>query len=228
MSYRICGMVKRLIASQIFKNEKLYRDRYGIIAGVDEAGRGPLAGPVVVAACILKDFSMLEKMNDSKKMTAGGRDEIYEVLVRSAEYAVRIIEPAEIDRINILQATLKGMRDSVNNLGTRPRFVLIDGNKIPADISVEAEAIVKGDGKVACIAAASIIAKVARDRIMIEIDKEFPQYGFASHKGYPTKEHLCAIAEYGICKYHRLSFKPVLCRLSATEQTEIDYPGYEK
>lgn len=205
-------------------NEKKYRGRFGLIAGVDEAGRGPLAGPLVAAACILGDTIGLEKLNDSKKLAPAEREILYQQIIAcSTAYSIEIIEPATIDEMNILQATMLGMSRAVNKLEPKPSYVLIDGNRIPGSIQCRAESIVKGDSQVACIAAASVLAKVTRDRIMVELDKQYPQYGFAKHKGYPTRQHFQAIGDYGVCPYHRRSFKPVYACLYPEIQLKINY-----
>ncbi len=181
------------------------------IAGVDEAGRGPLAGPVVAAACILpKDF-YFDKINDSKKLTHETREEIYHMLTTHPDviYGIGSVDAFIIDQINILQATLQAMAAAIVYLREQPDFVLIDGNKKPP-IQIPCEAIVKGDTLSQSIMAAAIIAKVTRDRQMVEYDKEYPQYGFASHKGYPTPEHIAALEKWGPCSLHRKSYKPVM------------------
>ena len=195
----------------LYKNEQKYRNKYDIITGVDEAGRGPLAGPVVVAAVIMEPEIRIEGLNDSKKLSANKREELYEIIINSVEdWNIEIISPAIIDEINILQATLLGMEKAVLNLKFKPDICLIDGNKIPKKIEHFSEAIIKGDGKLASIAAASILAKVTRDRIMIDIHHEHPEYNFLKNKGYPTKEHLSAIKKFGILPFHRKTYRPVL------------------
>ncbi|MCD4796537.1 MAG: ribonuclease HII [Candidatus Cloacimonetes bacterium] len=195
----------------LYKNEQKYRNKYDIITGVDEAGRGPLAGPVVVAAVIMEPEIRIEGLNDSKKLSANKREELYEIIINSVEdWNIEIISPAIIDEINILQATLLGMEKAVLNLKFKPDICLIDGNKIPKKIEHFSEAIIKGDGKLASIAAASILAKVTRDRIMIDIHHEHPEYNFLKNKGYPTKEHLAAIKKFGILPFHRKTYRPVL------------------
>ena len=193
----------------LFENEKKYSG-FEIIAGVDEAGRGPLAGPVVVAAVILNKNILLPGLNDSKKLSEKKREYLYNLIVKSAfDWKIEIISPQIIDEINILQATLLGMEKAVLSLRRTPDICLIDGNKIPEKIKKISEAIIGGDGKFASIAAASILAKVSRDRIMMQLHGKYPQYNFARNKGYPTKEHLEAIERFGITPIHRKSFKPV-------------------
>uniref|UniRef100_UPI0035B48E82 ribonuclease HII n=1 Tax=Hylemonella sp. TaxID=2066020 RepID=UPI0035B48E82 len=184
-------------------------DTPGLIAGVDEAGRGPLAGPVVAAAVILDDLHPIAGLADSKKLTALRREKLYDE-IRAKALCCSIAEASveEIDALNILQATMLAMRRAVEGLRLKPAKVLVDGNRLPV-LDVLAEAIVKGDAKVPAISAASILAKVHRDRWCAEVDREFPQYGFAGHKGYGTAEHMAALREHGACPQHRKSFAPV-------------------
>lgn len=184
-------------------------DTPGLVAGVDEAGRGPLAGPVVAAAVILDDLNPIQGLADSKKLTAARREKLYDE-IRAKALCCSIAEASveEIDRLNILQATLLAMRRAVEGLRLKPAKVLVDGNRLPV-LDVLAEAIVKGDATVPAISAASILAKVHRDRWCAEYDREFPQYGFAAHKGYGTAEHLAALREHGACPQHRKTFAPV-------------------
>jgi len=187
------------------------------IAGIDEAGRGPLAGPVVVAAVIFPVSWIadglpdeLSGLNDSKALTEKRRSHFFEYLIADSEIgkAIVSVEPSEIDEINILQATHVGMRRSLEQLGVEVSHALIDGLFVKS-IPVEQTALVKGDSRSYTIAAASVLAKVTRDRLMIEYDREFPGYGFAQHKGYPTRAHLEALRELGPCSIHRKSFAPV-------------------
>ena len=184
-------------------------DTPGLIAGVDEAGRGPLAGPVVAAAVILDDLHPIAGLADSKKLTALRREKLYDE-IRAKALCCSIAEASveEIDTLNILQATMLAMRRAVEGLRLKPAKVLVDGNRLPV-LDVLAEAIVKGDAKVPAISAASILAKVHRDRWCADYDREFPQYGFAGHKGYGTAEHMAALREHGACPQHRKSFAPV-------------------
>jgi len=188
---------------------------FKLVAGVDEAGRGPLVGPVVAAACVLsRDLDLnLAGLDDSKKMTEEQREECFEVLTSNPDaisYAWHSIDAKEIDEINILQASLKAMELAVSKLPTKPDYVLIDGNRIPKNLSPDTtEAIVKGDGKSIAIAAASVIAKVVRDRMMFDLHKEYPQYGFDKHKGYGVPQHLQAIRKHGPCPHHRRTFAPI-------------------
>lgn len=184
-------------------------DTPGLIAGVDEAGRGPLAGPVVAAAVILDDRNPIRGLADSKVLTARKREKLYDE-IRAKALCCSVAEASvdEIDQFNILQATMLAMRRAVEGLRLKPSLVLVDGNRLPV-LAMRAEAIVKGDSKVAAISAASILAKVTRDRWCAELDAQYPQYGFASHKGYGTAEHLLALQTHGACPQHRKTFSPV-------------------
>ena len=185
------------------------------IAGVDEAGRGPLAGPVVVSAVILPPYSEIEGLNDSKKLTQKKREILMpHILEQAIAYSITIIDVNTIDELNILGATHYGMRKSIMDLTVRPDIAFIDGLPLP-NPPVQQINLIKGDSRSANIAAASILAKVTRDRIMVELDKEYPQYGFEKHKGYPTKEHFSRLKEYGPCLHHRKSFGPVAACLIA-------------
>ncbi len=184
-------------------------DTPGLMAGVDEAGRGPLAGPVVAAAVILDERNPIEGLADSKVLTARRREQLYdEIRAKALCCSIAQASVEEIDQINILQATMLAMRRAVEGLRLKPVLVLVDGNRLPV-LSMRAEAIVKGDSKVASISAASILAKVTRDRWCAELDAQYPQYGFAGHKGYGTAEHLAALQAHGACPEHRKSFSPV-------------------
>ncbi|MEM7009072.1 MAG: ribonuclease HII [Thermodesulfobacteriota bacterium] len=181
-----------------------------IPAGVDEAGRGPLAGPVVAAAVVLADDCEISGLDDSKKLSHSKREKIFEEIQTLAlAYAIGIVEPEEIDRVNILRASLLAMEISVKKLKTKPDYLLIDGNQKTSLFLVQ-ETIVKGDSKSCSIAAASILAKVTRDKIMEEYHIKYPEYNFKSHKGYPTKEHYEAIKQHGPCPIHRKTFRGVL------------------
>lgn len=181
----------------------------GLVAGVDEAGRGPLAGPVVAAAVILDDLHPIAGLADSKKLTPARREKLYDE-IRAKALCCSIAEASveEIDQLNILQATMLAMRRAVMGLRLKPVMVLIDGNRLPT-LDIQAEAIVKGDALVPAISAASILAKVHRDRWCVQVHEEFPQYGFAGHKGYGTAVHMAALREHGACVHHRRSFAPV-------------------
>ncbi len=181
----------------------------GLIAGVDEAGRGPLAGPVVAAAVILDDLRPIKGLHDSKQLTALARERLYvEIHAKALCFSIAQASVEEIDALNILQATLLAMRRAVEGLRLRPNKVLIDGNRLPV-LKIAAEAIVRGDAKVKAISAASILAKVYRDRLCQQLHLQHPQYGFDGHKGYPTPAHLAALKAHGVCPHHRRSFAPV-------------------
>lgn len=184
-------------------------DMPGLVAGVDEAGRGPLAGPVVAAAVILDDMHPIKGLNDSKKLTAKQREKLFdEIRAKALCCSIAQASVEEIDELNILQATLLAMRRAVEGLRLKPAKVLVDGNRLPT-LDVLAEAIVGGDALVPSISAASILAKVTRDRWCAELDAQYPQYGFAGHKGYGTAEHLAALKAHGACPQHRKTFRPV-------------------
>ena len=190
--------------------EQLVVLEQGVVAGVDEVGRGPLVGDVVTAAVILDPTKLIAGLNDSKKLSDKKRDALFDVIIENAlAYSVGRASPAEIDELNILHATMLAMQRAVAGLSIRPERVLVDGNRTPDFGVIAADAVVKGDGLVAAISAASIIAKVTRDREMEALDKLHPQFGFAKHKGYPTKAHFEAIAAHGVLPEHRRSFKPV-------------------
>ena len=181
----------------------------GLTAGVDEAGRGPLAGPVVAAAVILDDLHPIKGLADSKVLTAKRREKLFdEIRAKALCCSIAQASVEEIDRLNILQATLLAMRRAVEGLRLKPVKVLVDGNRLPV-LDILAEAIVRGDATVASISAASILAKVQRDRWCVEIDAQYPQYGFARHKGYGTAEHLAALRAHGASPVHRRTFRPV-------------------
>ncbi|EER60433.1 Ribonuclease H [Acidovorax delafieldii 2AN] len=181
----------------------------GLVAGVDEAGRGPLAGPVVAAAVILDDLNPIAGLADSKKLTAARREALFDE-IRAKALCCSIAEASveEIDRLNILQATLLAMRRAVMGLRLKPVRAVVDGNRLPL-LDMPADAIVNGDALVPAISAASILAKVHRDRWCVQIDEHFPQYGFAGHKGYGTAVHMAALREHGACVHHRRTFAPV-------------------
>lgn len=192
--------------------DRAYQKKFGVVCGLDEAGRGPLAGPVVAAACILKPDAVIEGLDDSKKLSEKKREKLYDVITDSAlYYGIGMASPEEIDEINILEASLLAMRRALENVGTTPDILLIDGNQ-KKGFDIPAEAVVKGDSKSQSIAAASILAKVVRDRLCMEMDEKYPEYGFARHKGYPTKEHKAAVYLYGPSRIHRKSFMNFLTR----------------
>lgn len=180
------------------------------IAGVDEAGRGPLAGPLAVAAVILDPDRPIDGLNDSKKLSPAKRELLYPLIIaRASAYCIVLIEPDEIDHLNIFQATMTGMSRAVAGLGITAHEALIDGNKLSCDLPCPGRAIVGGDALEPAISAASILAKVSRDRLMVALDAIHPGYGFATHKGYPTAAHLAALQRLGPCEQHRHSFAPV-------------------
>lgn len=183
-----------------------YAEGYTAVCGCDEAGRGPLCGPVVAAAVILPRDTVIEGLNDSKKLTEKKREALFEVIKEKAvAYAIAEASPAEIDEINILNASMLAMRRAVEALPVKADFALIDGN-CSRGFEIPTETVVKGDAKSASIAAASILAKVTRDRQCVELDREYPEYNIAKHKGYPTKEHMDAVRKYGVAPIYRKSF----------------------
>lgn len=192
----------------LLKYEKeLYKEGYELIAGTDEAGRGPLCGPVVAAAVILPKNYKLEGLNDSKQLSEKKRDKYFEIIKKDAiSYGISIVDAKTIDEINIYEASRKAMLEAISKLDVTPDFVLTDAMPLPMDNS---KAIIHGDALSLSIAAASVLAKVTRDEIMYELDKKYLEYGFKSHKGYPTKKHLENIKKYGILDNYRLTYKPV-------------------
>lgn len=187
---------------------------FELIAGVDEVGRGPLIGPVVTAAVILDPNQPIEGLTDSKKLSERKRQLLaMEIKQKALAWSIGRAEVEEIEKLNILQATLLAMQRAVANLNLQPQFVLIDGNKLP-NLPMPAQAVVKGDLLVPEISAASIVAKVTRDQEMLCLDKQYPQYGFAQHKGYPTAQHLRAIEQFGILPQHRRNFAPIKQKLN--------------
>ncbi len=185
---------------------QLYEEGFSLVCGVDEAGRGPLCGPVFAAACILPDGLVLEGLNDSKKLTPKKRDKLFDLICENAiAYSIASASVEEIDELNILEADLLAMRRAIDGLSVKADFALIDGN-IARDFQIPARAIIGGDAKSPSIAAASILAKVARDRDCIKLDEEYPQYGIAKHKGYGTKQHMDALRTYGPSPIHCKQF----------------------
>ena len=185
----------------------VYDEGFQYVCGIDEAGRGPLAGPVVVAAVVMPKNSMIDGVNDSKKVSEKKREKLYDLILEEAiSYGVGIVDQNEIDRINILNATKAGLTQAVSSMQIKPDIILVDALNNIDTCGVPYRSIIKGDAKSYSIAAASIIAKVTRDRIMREWDKVYPQYGFEKHKGYGTAAHIAAIKENGLCPLHRLSF----------------------
>ncbi len=188
---------------------RLIQQGAGWVAGVDEAGRGPLAGPVTAAAVRLAPDDLPAGLQDSKTLSAARRDALFDAIMSSAAVGIGHASPAEIDALNILQATYLAMQRAISALPHVPDQLLIDGNRLPRELPCPAQAVVKGDAKVLSIAAASIIAKVARDRIMHGLDRQYPGYGWAENAGYPTKRHINAIADLGVTPEHRRSFAPI-------------------
>jgi len=199
----------RLLAMTLFE-EAGYKAGRTKIAGVDEAGRGPLAGPVVAAACILPRGYLIEGLDDSKKLTPLQRSHLYKKISEDPKiiHGIGVVSHEEIDRINILQATIVAMLKAVSQLKEKPDYILCDGLKLPHD-AIPTEKIIKGDSLSLSIAAASILAKVTRDRLMLEYHEKFPEYGFDKHKGYGTEKHRAAIARLGPCAIHRKTFEPI-------------------
>lgn len=180
---------------------------YNIVCGVDEAGRGPLAGPVCAAAVILPENCIIDGLNDSKKLSEKKREALFPVITQKAiAYSIAFASVEEIENFNILNATYLAMNRAVEGLKLKPDIALIDGNRAPLNAPVFCKTIIKGDLKSYSVAAASVLAKVSRDRLMLEYDKKYPEYGFAAHKGYGTKAHYAAIEKFGICEIHRRSF----------------------
>ena len=199
--------IERLNELKKIENEIYEKEHVEYICGIDEAGRGPLAGPVVVASVIMKPDSFIEGVNDSKKVSEKKREKLYEQIIEEAVcYSVGIIDQNEIDEINILNATKKGLTESIKGLEVKPERIIVDALDKIDTCGIPYMSIVKGDAKCYSIAAASIIAKVTRDRIMRQWDEVYPMYGFARHKGYGTAAHIAAIKEYGLCPLHRRSF----------------------
>ncbi|OIN07750.1 ribonuclease HII [Oceanisphaera psychrotolerans] len=193
-----------------------------LVAGVDEVGRGPLVGDVVTAAVILDPDNPIPGLGDSKKLSEKKREQLAPLIrERALAWAIGRCSPAEIDELNILQATMLAMSRAVAALSVPPGFVFIDGNRCP-ELPMPAQAVVKGDSRVAEISAASILAKVARDQEMIALDAQHPQYGFARHKGYPTKDHLAALAQHGVLPEYRRSFKPVVALLASAIASVVE------
>ena len=187
--------------------DKALKTDFPLLFGVDEAGRGPLCGPVCCAAVVLKDDFVCEEINDSKKISEKKREKLFDVIIENAvSYSIVFVDPKTIDEINILNASLLGMKQAVKSLSLTPDLVIVDGNKVPPEMDVETKAVVKGDAKSLSIAAASILAKVSRDRYMEKLHEEYPQYRLDKHKGYPTKLHYELLAEHGIQDFYRRSF----------------------
>ncbi len=194
------------MTEDLYAFDQEYRTKYPVLCGVDEAGRGPLCGPVSVAAVILDPNDPIEGINDSKKLSEKKREVLFdEICRRAVAYHVCLIDPETIDQLNILGATMLGMQQAVEGLKERPALALIDGNRCPA-LPIPTQAVVKGDAKSASISAASILAKVTRDRYMLELAKQYPQYQLEKHKGYPTKLHYELLDRYGVQPFYRKTF----------------------
>ena len=199
-------MAKIILHKELFDYDSELRKQYPVICGVDEAGRGPLAGDVYAAAVVLDDSVLIDYLNDSKKLSEKRREELFDVIKKKAKaYCVATASVAEIDKLNILQATMLAMKRAVEGLGLNPDLALIDGNKLPK-LKCKAEYVIKGDAHSASIAAASVLAKVSRDRYMKDLAKKYPQYLFEQHKGYGTKQHYEMLEKYGISDVHRKTF----------------------
>lgn len=195
------------MSSSLYEFDSELRKKYPILRGADEAGRGPLCGPVCCAAVILKPDFVCDDINDSKKLSEKKRDKLFDIIIENAvSYSIVAVPREEIDKINILNASLQGMKRAAESLTQVPDILLVDGNKTPADTKFPVQSIVKGDGTSMSIAAASILAKVYRDRYMESLDKQYPQYQLAKHKGYPTKLHYELIEKYGVQDFYRKSF----------------------
>lgn len=199
-------MARVTLHKELFDYDSELRKMHEIICGVDEAGRGPLAGDVYAAAVILSDKTLIEGLNDSKKLSEKRREELFDIIIQKADaYCIATASAAEIDELNILQATMLAMKRAVSGLNIQPKLALVDGNRLP-QLCCNAEYVIKGDAKSASIAAASVLAKVARDRYMKKLAEDYPQYAFDKHKGYGTKLHYEMIEKYGISDVHRKSF----------------------
>jgi len=194
-------------AIKLFYEKKAAKDGYGVVAGIDEAGRGPLAGPVVAAAVVVRDTGFLERIDDSKKLTAKGRERAYIDIIKRCDVGIGLADVSEIDHMNILNATLIAMKRAVGELRIVPDYLLIDG-RMNIPIPQKKTYLISGESKSVSIACASIIAKVFRDKLMMEEDRKYPLYGFCRHKGYGTKEHIEAIRELGFSPIHRRTFGP--------------------
>ncbi|MDE7364962.1 MAG: ribonuclease HII [Ruminococcus sp.] len=199
-------MTRIILHKELFEYDSNIRRTYPVICGVDEAGRGPLAGDVYAAAAVLNDSVLIDYLNDSKKISESRRETLYDEIIKKADaYCVAVATVAEIDKINILQATLLAMKRAVEGLGIKPDYALVDGNKLP-ELDIPAQCIVKGDAKSASIAAASVLAKVSRDRYMQKIAEKYPEYCFEKHKGYGTELHREMILKHGASDIHRKTF----------------------
>ena len=193
--------------SELYEYDSRIREEYPLICGVDEAGRGPLCGPVCCAAVILKSDFICDDINDSKKLSEKKREKLYDLIIENCiAYSVQFVSPQQIDEMNILGATMYGMTNAVKDLSTAPDIILIDGNRVPDALKEKGRYVIKGDATSMSIAAASILAKVSRDRYMLELDRQYPEYMLAKHKGYPTKLHYDKLYEFGVRSFYRKSF----------------------
>ncbi|MEG6508771.1 ribonuclease HII [Methyloligella sp. 2.7D] len=207
-----------------FEREEALMSRYsGPVAGIDEAGRGPWAGPVVAACVILNPARIPEGLNDSKKLTEDAREDRFEEILATAAVGIAIGQVRRIDKDNILQASLWAMRKAYRDLGAPASAALIDGNLCPKRFPCKAEAVIGGDGRSVSIAAASIVAKVTRDRLMVKLSKRYRRYGWERNKGYGTREHAEAIEKHGVCIHHRRSFEPIARALAGDEIAELPF-----
>lgn len=220
MQHSLTQKERQRLSEMMLWESKARQKGFRSIAGVDEAGRGPLAGPVVAAACVLPEGANIEGIDDSKKLLPSERYRIFQQLVSLAgiDYGIGIVDAIIIDQVNILQATFQAMIAAISRLSLQPDYILVDGNKMPPT-HLPGEAIVKGDSLSQSIAAASILAKETRDHLMNVYHEEWPEYGFDSHKGYATREHLMAIHKYGPCAIHRMSFEPLKSLKNKETQT---------
>lgn len=215
--------MKSQVSEDLYKfEEELYDAGNHLICGVDEVGRGPLAGPLVVAACILPPFLRINGINDSKKLSEKKRDELYKLIVKEAlYYKIVFISEEDIDTLNIYQATKKGMLEAIRGLEVKPDHVLIDAMPL-GELEIPHTSIIHGDARCASIAAASILAKVTRDQFMEKMDIKYPNYGFKKHKGYGTKGHIEALEKYGPCEIHRKTYAPVSKFFSKQLKLDLD------
>jgi ribonuclease HII len=222
MQHAFSSQERTRLETMMLYEKKAREWGYLRIAGVDEAGRGPLAGPVVAAACILPEGTLIEGIDDSKKLLPSERHKIFQQILSLSEvdYGIGIIDALIIDQVNILQATFQAMIAAIARLSQKPDYLLIDGNKMPS-VRIAGQAIIKGDSLSQSIAAASIIAKETRDQLMNTFHEKWPQYGFISHKGYGTKEHLQAIQKYGPCPIHRMTFAPLKTLFAKESQINL-------
>ncbi|MBI4432441.1 MAG: ribonuclease HII [Candidatus Omnitrophica bacterium] len=200
----------------LLHDDSFLKKGFASLAGVDEAGRGPLAGPLVASAVIVRDFSFLNRIDDSKRLTPLLREKAYDEIVKKSWVGIAVISHEEIDAVNIFQATMLAMQRAVRGLPVRPDCILVDGNRAPA-LGAQAFPIVEGDARSFSIACASVVAKVTRDRLMRQYHEKFPQYGFYQHKGYGTPGHLQALKKHGPCEIHRKSFEPIKSEIRSTK-----------